>query len=402
MNARRLFLVGVIGLGLWVVGLVFNPAEALTGWLFAWAAVGTVLIGMVLQIAASYLTRAVWFTVMRRLALPVISALPMLLVLSLPIWLGLSHIYPWAHLATASPAVRKAVAAKPSWLNPTAFIIRSIVYLVICVGIAEWFRRRMIAQDRADVDTIVRLTRALRRGSAITAVVLGVVITFAAFDWLMSLDPAWRSTIFGAYVFAGGYLAALALSAVLAYLRGRVDPTVRFAVTDTQRIKLGTLTFAFVMFWAYMAFSQFLIIWIGDVPADATWYVARGTGGWGAIALIVLAGQFALPFVLLLARPLKRSAPALAALGGWIVLMHLLDIYWLVIPGMHPGVAHLHWTDLTALVAVGGLIAAAGAWRMRGIHWIPLGDPDLDTAVTYGEHDPPIPRPVAREELAEG
>lgn len=400
MNARRLFLVGVVGFGLWLVGLVFNPTEALTGWLFAWAAVGTVLIGMLLHVAASYLTRAIWFTVMRRLALPVISAMPVLIVLAIPIWLGLSHIYPWAHLGTASPAVRVAVAAKPSWLNPAAYIVRSIIYLGICAGIAEWFRRRMIAQDRANSDTIVRLTHQLRRGSAITAVVLGVVITFAAFDWLMSLDPAWKSTIYGAYIFAGGYLSALALSAVLVYLRGRVDPTVRFAVTDTQRIKLGTLTFAFVMFWAYMAFSQFLIIWIGDIPAEATWYVARGTGGWGAVALVVLFGEFALPFVLLLARPIKRSAQALAIVDAWIVLLHVVDIYWLVMPALHPGAIHLHWTDVTALIAVTGLVAAAGAWRMHGISWIPVGDPDLDTAVSYAEHDPPIPGPVAHAERA--
>jgi hypothetical protein len=401
MNARRFLVAGVIGFVLWLVGLAFNPAEALIGWLFAWAAVGTVLIGMLLHVAASYLTRAIWFTVMRRLALPVISAIPVLIVLAIPIWLGLPHIYAWADLATASPAVRAAVAAKPSWLNPAAYIVRSVVYLAICAGIAEWFRRHLLAQDGADSDTIVRLTHQLRRGSAITAVVLGVVITFAAFDWLMSLDPGWKSTIYGAYIFAGGYLSALALSAVLVYLRGRVDPTVRFAVTETQRIKLGTLTFAFVMFWAYMAFSQFLIIWIADIPAEATWYVARGTGGWGAIALILLGGEFALPFVLLLARPIKRSPQALAIVGAWILLIHVLDIYWLVIPALHPGAIHLHWTDFTALIAVAGLVAATGAWRMRGISWIPLGDPDLDTAVTYGEHDPPIPRPVAPAGLVE-
>jgi hypothetical protein len=381
VTARNALLGGVAGLLLWLIGLHADAREALNAWLFAFSVLATVLAGTIFQIAVSYLTRANWYVVMRRFGAAVIGATPLLMLLALPLLLGLSRLYPWAAPQPLPRDIAAAVRAKGAWLTPLWFLVRTLVYTAIWVAIAEWLRRNMLAQDEADTAAIVAITRRLRRGSAAIAVVMAIVLSFAAFDWLMSLDPTWHSTIFGVYVFAGGYLAALALNAPAIVWLSRSSQVVRAAVTASQRSKLGTLTFAFVIFWAYIAFSQFLVIWIGNIPADAHWYVARGRGGWGAFAILVLLGEFAVPFTALLWRRVKRQSFALAVIGAWIVVLHILDIYWLVIPALHPAAVHVSWMDAAALLAVSGFALAMGAWRMRRVSWVPVGDPDLDAVL---------------------
>jgi len=187
--------------------------------------------------------------------------------------------------------------------------------------------------------------------------ILGITLTFAAFDWIMSLTPAWFSAIFGLYVFAGGFIAALGLVAVVAPGAPAVGPSHTHA--------LGKLTFAFVIFWAYMAYAQGFLIWIADKPEEVTWYLPRVGGSWGVLFVAVIAANFVLPFALLLSRDLKRHPRALAAVGAWLLVAHYLDVAWMVLPVLHPTGIRAHWLDLAALAAVGGLAAAAASARLR-------------------------------------
>lgn len=334
---------GVVGLVLWIVGLCVEPRQALFSYLFAYAVILTIVLGALVQIMISHLTSARWFNAFRGFALALVATLPVVALFAIPVFVGVHELYVWTSPAALPPELRAPVSHKAAWLNTPFFIIRGVMYLAVWVTLGELFRRRSAPE---------------RRLSAIGAILFGLTLTFAAFDWLMSLEPAWYSTIYGVYVFAGGILAALAAIAVVAGVACRWNDTVRTIITPEQLGALGTLMFTFVIFWAYIAFAQYLIIWIGDIPADSRWYVVRSNGGWGILALVVVAGQFALPFILLLSRAIKRNPNTLALVGLLILVAHVLDIFWLVQPALHPASVHVSWLDVAALLMVGGCVVA--------------------------------------------
>ena len=377
--------VGVIGLILFVIGVVVEPRQALMSYVFAYVAVLTVVLGALIQVLMSNVTGARWFTVMRRLTLHVVGALPALVVLAIPLFVGLSTIYSWTSPSLMPAATREIVERKMGWLNAPFFVGRGIGYLGVWLATAELLRRWSIQLDVSRGEAAAADTRRLRRLSAGGLIAVGLTLTFAAFDWLMSLEPTWYSTVYGVYVFAGGFVASLGLIAILARAASRAGSVLDGVVTSEHFGALGKLLLTFVIFWAYIAFSQFLIIWIGDVPLDAQWYVVRGAGSWGTLALVVVAGQFAVPLVLLLPRAPKRRPNFLAAIGWLLLAMHLLDFYWLVLPAMHPLGVSPSWLDIATLLMVGGFAAATAAWRARGQPLLPLGDPYVAPAMRYIE-----------------
>ena len=383
--ARHATIVGVVGLVLVAIGVATEPRRALAAYLFGYAAVFTIVTGALIQVMLSHVTGARWFTVMRRLTLDVTGAIPALALLAIPFLVGVRVLYPWADPTTLPPDAQVLIARKAAWLNVPFFVARSVVYLVAWIVVAWSLRRAAHAQDHALGDTAVRATRRLRRLSSIGLVVVALTLTFAAFDWLMSLEPTWYSTIYGVYVFAGGYLAALALIAVVGYLGSSGVAAEGGAVTSEHFGALGQLLLTFIIFWAYIAFAQYLIIWIGDVPHDVSWYVVRSRSSWGLLGLIVGIGQFAIPFALLLSRSLKRRPGFLAALGGWLLAMHLLEVYWLVLPAIDPAGVSVSWLDVAALLMIGGFALAAACWRARKEPALPLGDPYLGRALHYVE-----------------
>jgi hypothetical protein len=348
-------------------GVAIDPRHALTAYLFAYATVLTIVVGALIQLMISRVTGAHWFAAYRGDALAITGALPALALLLIPIVVGIRAIYPWATIATLPVETREIVARKVAWLNVPFFVGRGALYFVVWLLIAETFRRWSTARFTATMTSQSSIDRRLDKLSAGGLVAVGLTLTFAAFDWLMSLEPAWYSTIYGIYVSAGGLLAALAFIAVIAHLRARADDAQVTGAEDDRRIALGTLLFAYVMFWAYIAFSQYLIIWIGDVPTEAAWYVARTHHSWAVLAAIIGVGQFGIPFLLLLSRPIKRNARALAVIGAWLVLMHILDVYWLILPALNPEAMRPSWFDAAALFAVAGFAVAAGAWRRPAI-----------------------------------
>ncbi|HEX4468231.1 MAG TPA: hypothetical protein VH080_01800, partial [Gemmatimonadaceae bacterium] len=308
-------IVGAAGLVLFIIGVMIEPRQALMSYVFAYATVLTIVLGALIQVMMSNVTGARWFTVMRRVTIHVAGAMPALAVLAIPLFVGLSTIYSWTSPSAMPAATREIVERKSAWLNAPFFVGRGIFYLLVWLATAEILRRWSIQLDTKSGLAAAADTRRLRRLSAGGLVAVGLTLTFASFDWLMSLEPTWYSTVYGVYVFAGGFVAALGLIAILARAASRSGNVLDGAVTPEHFGALGKLVLTFVIFWAYIAFSQFLIIWIGDVPLDASWYVTRGAGSWGTLALIVVAGQFALPLVLLLPRLPKRRPRFLAAIG---------------------------------------------------------------------------------------
>ncbi|HEY5087009.1 MAG TPA: hypothetical protein VII66_06630 [Gemmatimonadaceae bacterium] len=385
-TTRNATIVGVVGFVLCVVGVITEPRQAFASYLFAYVTVLTIVLGALIQVMTSHVTGARWFTVLRRLTLVVSASLPALAVMLLPILVSVHTLYPWAHPWTLSPEAQKLAMHRERWFNVPFFVVRAVIYVIVFAACGEMLRRWATQEDdMANAASVVATLQRQRRLSALGLVLVGLGLTFVAFDWLMPLDPLWYSTVYGVYVFAGGFVAALGLLAFVAYISVRGGGALSGTVTADHFGALGKLMLTFVIFWAYIAFSQFLIIWIGDIPADSSWYVIRAAGSWGTLGIVVVIGQFAIPFILLLSRALKRRPAVLGAIGAWLVIMHILDVYWLVLPAFHPAGVHASWLDVAALLMVGGFATAAAAWRARGHLSLPVRDPYLGESVRYVE-----------------
>ncbi len=344
--------IGILGLALSGIGFLAEPRQAYASWLAAFAAGMSVVLGALILVAVTHITGARWFDPLRRIALDVAATLPLFALFFVALVPGMNVLYPWTR-------VRSPVNG--AWLNRPFFLVRAAVYFAIWIAVSLLLRRWAVREGRdAEHPPAVR-ERAL---AAISLPALGLSLTFAAFDWLMSLQPAWVSTVFGVYWFAGGFLAALALVALVGFVRGLAGSAAK-PLGPGQAYALGALMLTFAVFWGYIAYCQYFIIWIADVPAEVAWYLPRVHASWGWLALVLLAGQLVLPFLVLIVHAAKVNTAVLAAVAGWLLGMHYLDTYWLVLPQIHPAGVHVSWLDLASLAAVGGTGSAWAGWMHR-------------------------------------
>ncbi len=277
------------------------------------------------------------------------------------------------------------LAHRAPYMNTGAFAIRGAFYFVIFLIAGILLRRWSVGRDRLEQplegDPKVLLGRDRKLASAMLPPV-GLALTFAMFDWVMSLNPIWYSSMFGFYVFAGGFLAALGLATVFAYplWSRKLDGG---ALSPNHFHALGRLQFAFTVFWGYIAFFQAMLIRIANKPDEVTFYIQRVHGAWAVFVLALIFGHFALPFLFLLLKNPKFRPRLMAITGGWLVAMHLVDYYWLVIPSRVQGNWVLSWLDLAALAAVIGTSVAVAARRQHGVALVAVRDPFLVKGIGY-------------------
>lgn len=370
-------LVAVVGLGATLAGGALGAPAFWSSWLVAWTFFLSITLGGLFFVLIQFLVRAGWSVVVRRLAEVVAATFPLLLVLGLPVVFGLGHLYPWTdpEVVAASPPLQ----AKAAWLDVPFFLVRLAVVFLVWGGLGAWFLRQSTAQD-ADGDPARTLR--MQAVSAPAVIVYALTLTVAAFDLLMSLEPEWYSTIFGVYLFAGGFDAFLAVAVIAVFLLQRTGH-LQQAITPEHTHDLGKLMFAFVVFWAYIAFSQYMLIWYSNIPEETVFYLHRQEHGWGGVSLALLFGHFFLPFLAILSRYPKRRPGLLAAVAAWILLMHALDLAWIVYPptGMvHPT---LPWTLVTALVGMGAAWVAMAALLLRRRALLPVRDPRLPESLAF-------------------
>jgi hypothetical protein len=358
-------------------GLVLDPRRTLSAYLAAYVFVASVAVGALIFLAIAHTTGAGWMAVLRRRAEDITSVFPLLSVLFFPIALGLPRLYPWAQPAsTWTDEVRIHLVPKLAYLNPTFFLIRAAVYLASWTVIAEVLRRASRQQDRS---ASAELVDRQRQVSAATLPLVAFTLTFAAFDWLMSLDPTWSSNVFGIYLFGGGFGAATGLLALLVF--GPFRARVRVA-TSGHAHALGRILLTFVIFWAYIAFTQYMLVWIADLPDEVPWVKLRTTGSWGAVAIALAVGHFVLPFGALLSRDLKRRPLVLAVIGAWLVVAHCVDVYWVVLPQLAAS-AVPRWVDLGPLLFIVGAAVLVATVRARGESEVPEADPAVARGLGY-------------------
>lgn len=377
----RVLIVGAIFSVLSVAGAFFDRTRFFHAYLLGFIFWSGITLGSLALLMLQHLTGGAWGLVIRRVLEAATRTLPLLLILFVPIALGLRKIYSW----TSAEEMGRSAALKAKamhYLNPSFFVTRAAVYFTIWSLLAillNWFS---LEQDHtADP----KLGRRMRMLSGPGLVLFVLTVTFASIDWVMSLDPTWSSTIFGLIFVASWSLSALAFAILALAWLSRREP-MNEVVQAAHFHDLGNLTLALVMLWAYFAFSQYLIIWSGNLPEETTWYVARKQGGWGAIALSIVILQFAFPFLTLLSRALKESPQKLAMLALLILAMRLVDVFWLIEPTFSPGHFQLSWMDIVAPIAMGGLWLATFCWQLEKLPLLPINDPQLEQALMPAGH----------------
>ncbi len=340
---------------------------------FAW--VLSLTLGTLFFVVLQHLVRAGWSVVIRRLAEFFAAQAPLLAVLALPLLLGLHDLYHWTHPEVV--AEDPVLLGKKPYLNVPFFLLRLAFYFLFWSWAGRFYYRASVAQDESGD---VGLTERMQKRAAPAMLVYALTVTFAAFDLLMSLDPHWYSTIFGVYYFAGAVVAAFALLISAGVLVQRAG-YLRRTITREHYHDLGKLLFAFVVFWAYIAFSQFMLIWYGNIPEETSWILRRTADGYGVIGLVLLFGHFIVPFAVLLPRSIKRSPGTLLYPALWLLLMHYVDLYWLVMPEF--GAATPHLVDIVLFFGLGALWLS-GAARLASRHALaPQKDPRLVESLTF-------------------
>jgi hypothetical protein len=354
-----------------------NPRRSAFAYLTAYTFVTSLGVGALAWLMIQHLVGAVWSVSVRRLLENLTRPLPWLALLFLPVALNLDRLYPWAEPARlrADPEL----ARRAIWLNPVLFDVRAAIYLASWAVLAGLLTRASALQDRSADPVLVRRMRAT---SAWGLAVLGLTTSLAAFDWLMSLDAHWSSTIFGVYFWAGALVASLA-ALILLVLGLWAVGGLRGVVTIEHLHDLGKLLFSFVIFWAYIAFSQYVLIWYANLPEETEWYILRRSGSWNTLSWSLLFGHFVVPFLLLLPQATKRDPFWLGFVAAWVLVFHYADLYWLVMPALGPEGAKPSGLDAALLLAVALSYGAIVARTCQVRPLFPKGDPHLAESIAF-------------------
>ena len=371
-------ILAVIGIaGTFAVGDPHGHSAHLSSWLIAVLYFASIGIGATLFIAIFFVGRAEWHVAARRPVLAMASTLPFIAALLGVIFLGdFGALYPWA---TPEAAADPVLVAKAPFLNEGFFKIRFLVYVAIFGGISWCFRLQLLKQDETGDHAISRRLRAI---SAPFVGLMALSLTFLSFDWMMSTDPHWFSTMYGLIYFAGGFMSTFALLAIfLIAFRGNMGG----AVTQHHFHGTGKMMWGLMVFWAYTSFSQFMLIWYANIPEETMWYAHRWGGGWKPWTIVLFLGHFIIPFWALMSRHMKREPRTLFLGAAWLLVMHYVDLFWQLRPNLHHGHGspQLLLTDVLAFVGVGGLFLALMTHFLTRSPLVPIKDPLLPASMAY-------------------
>ena len=377
---------GLALLVLSLVGWVVNPARFYFSYLVGWTFCLTLSLGSLFFVMVHHITRARWFTVVRRIPEALAWSFPLLALLFIPLLFGMHDLYHWTHEGIADPSSShydEILAGKTAYLNETFFYIRMVLYFVVWTYLSHRLYSLSIHQDTRPSEDI---PDKLRFVSAWGILAFSITTAFASYDLLMSLDPHWFSTIFGVYFFAGSFLSGMALLTVFYLSLQWTQDALRNIVTIEHYHDLGKYLFGFVAFWAYIAFSQYMLIWYGNIPEETIWFRHRLEHGWSYFTYALVFGHFAIPFLFLMPRFVKRFRPTLAFMAVWILVMHWIDLYWVAMPVYdvaHGGHASFHWIDLTCWLGLFGVFVGTALFRLSRHALVPQNDPYLVPSIHF-------------------
>ena len=363
-------LVGIVGLVLSFVGAYLSPVQFSFSWLFAFAYFFTLCVGCLFWTIVHHVTDAEWSVVVRRQLENIASLLPLMAVFFLPVLIWRKNLYHWMNVP---PGIDPALDAKHAYLNVGFFLVRSILYFVILAGAAFLLRRFSTRQDR---DGNPQFTIKMRKVAFPALLLFAMSLSFAAFDWFMGLNYHWFSTMWGVYIFAGTAGSSMSLL-VLVITALRRAGYLKDVVTMEHYHIMGKWMLTFVVFWAYIGFSQYMLYWYANIPEETQYFLTRNTESWNVLSTFLVIGRFFIPFAILLLRSVKKKATTLCAIAGWILLMQLLDIYIIILPALHGTGLHLSILDFLPLIGIGGTLGFFYLRLVGKSSLFPVRDPRL-------------------------
>jgi len=372
---RQSLIIGIVGLAASGAGAFVNPNQFLHSYLLAFLLwLGAALGGLALTML-QHMSGGGWGVVLRRILEAAARTLPWMALFFVPIALGATRLYPWTDAARV--AADHVLTEKAPYLNLPFFYARAVLYFAVWCGLARFLTKWSAEQDVTGAPDLPRRMRAM---SAVGLVVYALTMTFAAIDWGMSLEPHWFSTMYGFLFIGGQALMGLSVAIVMAR-RLSIEPPMSGVFNAGHFHDFGKLLFAFTMVWAYLSFSQFLIIWSANLPEEIPWYIHRMHGGWEAIGIGLMLLHFAVPFVVLVNRKSKRNSAILAGMALWMIGMRALDLFYIIGPEAYPDGLRIHWLDLATVVGVGGVWVALFAANLKSRPLLPLREPELAGAL---------------------
>ena len=378
---RNALICGVIGMIVIAILALRDTQQFFRSYLFAFEFWICLPLGSVAILMLHHLTGGWWGLPIRRILEAGSRTIRIMAVLFIPVLVGLSKLYIWANADQVQ--ADKILQDKHWWLNTPGFIVRCVIYfavwLLLSGLLSKWSREQDQTGNPELADRMVTL-------SAPGLVMWAFAVSGAAIDWVMSLEPHWYSTIYGLLFVVISALAAFSFT--LFILRMLSDyPPIKDSVAPSRFNDLGNILLAFVMLWAYLSFSQLLIIWAGNLKEEIPWYQQRAFGGWAPVGVVLIVLHFFVPWLLLLQRGVKRRLRTLSLVSGWIVALTLVDIYWIVVPSWDKVSPHVHLTDIFAVIGIGGLWVAAFSWQLKKLPLLPLHDPRFEGVLQHEHGD---------------
>lgn len=376
-RAKGLFIVlVVIGIISFIVGLNIQPQRAWANFLldfFFWLSIG--LAGIFFS-ALQFISGARWSVTVRRVSETLTAYLPVALILFLVLLFGLHTLYEWTHhdVVNADPVL----SMKKGYLNTPFFIIRMLFLFALCFLMGGKMIRNSLRQDQ---DGDPRHTISNTRLSAPFLILFAIAFTLVSFDLLMSLSPHWFSTIFGVYCWSGLFTSGLAMMAIWVIFL-RKQGVLSSYVTDDHLHDIGKLMFAFLVFWGYIAFCQYMLIWYANLPEETFYFITRTKGEWKSISIALMLVKFVIPFFLLISRPAKRNENWLLFMAFWFLGAQWLDLYWIVFPTFFE-VPVFGWMEVGIFMGFTGLFCLSVGYRLTRVNVVAYKDPWLHEALHH-------------------
>jgi hypothetical protein len=377
-------IIGIIGVAISIWGFLAQPQLAYYGWLSSFVYWFGMSAGALLLLLIFHVMGAKWPTVLRRPIEAMSGALPVFVLLFIPIVLGMKVLFPWTDPeANFNPVqMHHFHGAKHTYLDTGFFLVRQVIYFGVFLVVSELLLAWSRKQDDEGGYEWNRKSRKLAAG-AIPFVALA--LTWASFDWIMSLTPFWQQTLFGVYYFSGAFLSAIAMLTLVSVMTRKDRQLFGAWLTKHHEHNLGKLLLAFTGFWAYIAFSQFMLVWIANLPEETPYYMLRMNEGWAGMSTFLIVGHFVLPFLLLVARTTKLIPSLMAAVSLWLLIVCAVDDFWLVMPALQEEGPTFNLFYFSSFLGIGGLAIAFSLWRVKGRHMLPVKDPYLEDSLRYAQ-----------------
>jgi hypothetical protein len=376
--AKTFYGVGVVGLIASGVGYFLNSEQFFYSYLTSFTFFTSIALGALILVMVHHVTKSSWGIVLRRIPESFLANIGIWSIFMIPVLLGMSSLYQWTNAEYV--ANDPIMLGKVPYLNEPFFVIRQFIYFGVWGFLGYKLHKVSVQMDETNDWGLVNL---LRKFSAPGILIFALTIAFASFDWLMSLDAHWFSTMFGVYFFAMSFqvlFPVIILTVFWLHKKGMLKNT----IGQAHIYDLGAWLFGFTVFYAYIAFSQFLLIYYANIPEATLWFYHRLEGSWAIVTYMILFGRFVIPFILLLNREPKHNKKILTFVSVLIIVMHFIELHWIVMPILsHSGVS-LSWLDFATLIGLGGIFMGLFFSKFRQHNIVPVNDPQLSDSL--GKH----------------